>query len=118
MKLETYDYRNPNSSLSLRKKDSKDLCNLTINYSAQCAEVNGKNIHLTRLEYKTLVYLVERSNTAISRDELLKVIWQLPCQIETRATDDTIKRLRKKLKAYKVNLNIETIRGFGFIIKS
>lgn len=118
MKLENYEYNNPDLSLPPRKKDSKDLYNLTINYSAQCAEVNGKNIHLTRLEYKTLVYLIERSNTAISRDELLKVIWQLPCQIETRATDDTIKRLRKKLKANKVNLNVETVRGFGFIIKS
>jgi Response regulators consisting of a CheY-like receiver domain and a winged-helix DNA-binding domain len=92
--------------------------NLTINYAAQCAEINGKNIRLTRLEYKTLVYLLERSNIAISRDELLKVIWQLPCQIETRATDDTIKRLRKKLNDHKVKLRIETVRGFGFIIRT
>ena len=117
MKLEDTDY-NTSLSTGIKKRDSKEFYNLTINYPAQCAEVNGKNIRLTRLEYKTLVYLLERSNTAISREELLKVIWQLPCQIETRATDDTVKRLRKKLKDYKANLQVETVRGFGFIIKA
>ena len=91
--------------------------NLSINHAAQCAEVEGINIDLTRLEFKLLSYLVERSNTAISRQELLKSIWQLPCHIETRATDDTIKRLRRKLKENHATVEIETVRGFGFIVR-
>ncbi|OJV66520.1 MAG: hypothetical protein BGO41_03605 [Clostridiales bacterium 38-18] len=111
MKQEIYEHR-PMSTL---KNDRK--YEMYINTAAQCAEVNGKNIRLTRLEYKTLAYLMARRNMAVSRDELLKVIWQLPCPIETRATDDTVKRLRKKLRDHKVNISIETIRGYGFIIR-
>lgn len=91
--------------------------NLVINYDAMCAEINGKNIGLTQLEFSTLSYLVERKNYAVSRDELLRNIWHIPQSIETRATDDTIKRVRRKLTDHHAAIAIETIRGFGFIIR-
>jgi len=37
--------------------------------------------------------------------------------VETRATDDMIKRIRKKLSDVGSNLKIDTIWGFGFKIK-
>ena len=35
-------------------------------------------------------------------------------EVETRVTDDTMKRLRKKLKDAGSTVHIETIWGFGF----
>ncbi|MBF4695667.1 winged helix-turn-helix domain-containing protein [Fusibacter ferrireducens] len=93
------------------------LKNVHIYCDAQSVEVSGHAISLTRLEYRFLVYMVENKNRAISREELLNEIWQIEQPIETRATDDTVKRLHKKLRAAHAQIEIETIRGFGFIIK-
>jgi len=119
MKTEMIENMSPYESRIYAHYMNRTLCgNLSINHAAQCAEVNGVNIGLTRLEFKLLTYLVERRNTAISRQELLKTVWQLPCHIETRATDDTIKRLRRKLKESRATVAIETVRGFGFIVRN
>ncbi|MCA0385249.1 MAG: winged helix-turn-helix domain-containing protein [Firmicutes bacterium] len=91
--------------------------NLTINFSAQCAEVGGAPLKLTRLEFNTLAYLLKNKNTAVPRTELLNEIWHINCVIDTRATDDTMKRLRKKLSLYGAQIMIETIRGYGFIVR-
>ncbi len=99
------------------RSEPQNNANLIINQAAQSAQIDGVDIGLTRLEFKVLAYLVEHTNIAISRQELLKVIWQLPCHIETRATDDTVKRLRHKLKLRNATMTIDTIRGFGFIIR-
>ncbi len=94
-----------------------EYSNLTVNFDARCACINERDIGLTKLEFSMLTYLVERNNCAVSRNELLRDIWELPCPIVTRATDDTIKRLRKKLKDHEAQFSIETVRGFGFIVK-
>lgn len=74
-------------------------------------------INLTTNEFNVLVYLAENSDRAVSRDELLKNIWDMSNDtVDTRATDDTMKRLRKKLSDAKSKVIIETVRGFGFRI--
>lgn len=79
-------------------------------------KIKGIPAYLTHTEFKLLQYLIENSERAISREELLKEIWLIPETIETRATDDMIKRLRKKLRQYHTNAKIMTVRGFGFIM--
>lgn len=54
---------------------------------------------------------------AVSREELLNEIWGYSASVETRVTDDTIKRLRKKLKDSGSKVRIETIWGYGFRLK-
>jgi len=74
-------------------------------------------LKLTRNEFDVLHYLLKNEGKAISRNELLCNIWGYNNEIETRATDDTVKRLRRKLAATNSTVFIETIRGHGFIIK-
>ncbi|MFA6808624.1 MAG: winged helix-turn-helix domain-containing protein, partial [Eubacteriales bacterium] len=76
----------------------------------------GTRIPFTQMEFYLLLYLVRHRNKAISRDELLNKIWGFETETETRATDDMIKRIRKKLASIGSKLQIETIWGFGFII--
>lgn len=58
--------------------------------------------------------MIENKDKAISREELLNVIWGYDSFVETRVTDDTIKRLRKKILTHNSNVSIETVWGFGF----
>ena len=50
----------------------------------------------------------------MSREELLNSLWQLNWEADTRATDNLVKRLRRKLRERGSSLKIETVWGFGF----
>ena len=67
---------------------------------------------LTPTEYEVLKYLMLRKDQAVSREELLNEIWGFEAVVETRATDDTVRRLRQKLDGSGVN--IAAVWGFGF----
>lgn len=90
---------------------------IVINKNQLCAQVNNIDINLTKKEFDLIVYLIENKDRAISRDELLRKIWDFKThQVDTRATDDTMKRLRKKLAESNSKIYIKTVRGFGFRI--
>lgn len=82
---------------------------------SKIVKVGEQEILLTPNEYDLLKYLVEKNDQAVSRDELLENIWGYNTEIETRATDDTVRRLRKKLECS--NVAIEAVWGFGFRLK-
>ena len=76
---------------------------------------DGAEIALTPNEFNLIAYLVENSDKAVSRDELLDKIWGFTMEVETRVADDTVKRIRKKLT--ETNIIIDTVWGFGFRLK-
>lgn len=78
------------------------------------AVLNNTPLSLTPTEFDFLTYLVEHQDRAVSRDELLKNLWQYNWQADTRAADDLVKRLRRKLRECKSSVRIETVWGFGF----
>lgn len=92
------------------------IFDVSINLDTKQAEVKGTPLGLTVMELSLLYYLIENKNRAVSRSELLDKIWGFDNKVETRATDDMIKRIRKKLSDRGSNLKIHTIWGFGFTI--
>ncbi len=101
----------------LDKADDMSMGNLTVMPHQKCAFVDGKNLDLTLTELSFLLYLLQNRERAISREELLNMVWGYESEVETRATDDTVKRLRRKLAARESNVEIETVWGFGFKLK-
>lgn len=90
---------------------------LVIDEKKRTATINNKNIKFTPTELSLMIYLIKHSNRAVSREELLRKVWKFNSDtIDTRATDDTVKRLRKKLLSYDSNVTIQTLRGYGFCI--
>ncbi len=69
---------------------------------------------LTPTEFDFLAYMMEHQERAVSRDELLQALWKVDWQSDTRATDDLVKRLRRKLRELHSPVRIETVWGFGF----
>ena len=80
------------------------------------AYCNDKELLLTNTEFNLLAYLLENQDKAVSREELLNKIWGYHSIVETRATDATVKRLRKKLSDIGSAVSIETVWGHGFRI--
>lgn len=89
--------------------------NITINTNSKEVSFQDQIIELTPNEFNLLKYLFENSDRAISREELLNKVWGYDSEVQTRAADDTVKRLRKKISI--TNVVIETVWGFGFRLK-
>lgn len=85
---------------------------ININHKTRQAEHANASLSLSPTEYELLAYLVKNSDRAVSRDELLENVWRFDEPIDTRATDDVVKRLRKKLVP--TNVRIGAVWGFGF----
>ena len=49
---------------------------------------------------------------AVSRETLLTEVWGFETAVETRATDDTVRRLRQKLTD--TGISIAAVWGYGF----
>jgi two-component system phosphate regulon response regulator PhoB len=77
--------------------------------------INGKQVHLTSLEFKLLRLLMQRRGRVQDRDRLLNEVWGYESVIDTRTVDTHVRRLREKLG--KVGDAIETVRGFGYRLR-
>jgi two-component system, OmpR family, phosphate regulon response regulator PhoB len=77
--------------------------------------VNGKQVHLTSLEFKLLQTLMQRRGRVQNRDRLLNEVWGYEAVIDTRTVDTHVRRLREKLG--KAGDAIETVRGFGYRVR-
>ena len=71
---------------------------------------------LTPTEYEVLRYLMLHAGQAVSREELLTEIWGFETAVETRATDDTVRRLRQKLDG--CGVTIAAVWGYGFRLEA
>lgn len=87
---------------------------LTLCPKLHSAVLNHQPLNLTPTEFDFLSYMITHQERAVSREELLQTLWKMDWQSDTRATDDLVKRLRRKLRAQQSNIRIETVWGFGF----
>lgn len=77
----------------------------------------GQRIELSPQEYKLLEYLMNQPNKVLTRDMILSRIWDSSPDIETRVVDVYVGYLRKKIdKPFGTDL-INSVRGFGYMIK-
>jgi two-component system phosphate regulon response regulator PhoB len=74
--------------------------------------VEGQEIELTALEFKLLETFMARLGRVQTRDQLLRDVWEMAGDLQTRTVDTHVKRLREKLASGR-DL-IETVRGLGY----
>ena len=102
---------------NLIKRIYKDKKDSLINYDIYKIDLvkrvvyeNDKEIKLTTLEFDLLNILITNQGRVYSRDELLTLVWGEDYYGSDRATDDLVRRLRKKMP----KLNINTVYGYGY----
>jgi len=74
--------------------------------------VEGHEIELTALEFKLLETFMARVGRVQTREQLLRDVWEMTGDVQTRTVDTHVKRLREKLLGGR-DL-IETVRGLGY----
>ncbi|OGG15101.1 hypothetical protein A2773_04385 [Candidatus Gottesmanbacteria bacterium RIFCSPHIGHO2_01_FULL_39_10] len=76
-----------------------------------------KSISLSHKEYELLQYLMINAGRVLTRDMILQRIWLNVDYIEPRVVDVYIGYLRKKIDSGAEKQLINTVRGFGYVIK-
>ena len=109
-------FRRIDMDIQQKTEEVITVADVTICPEKLMAHSNGVELGLTGTEFNLLTYLFENRDRAVSRDELLNKIWGYDNAVETRATDATVKRLRKKLSDAGSGVSIETVWGHGFRI--
>lgn len=89
---------------------------LTLKRSAQQVFRNEELVRLTATEYKLLEYFLVRPHQVIAREELLEGVWEARVDPNSNVVDAHVARLRTKLRDIHGAPQIETARGFGFIL--
>lgn len=89
---------------------------LKIDRTAHRVTVDGREVELTPTEFKLLTLLAERKGRVQPRNMLLEIVWEAAPDIQTRTVDMHVQRLRAKLGG--AGDLIETVRGFGYRLRS
>jgi two-component system OmpR family response regulator len=84
----------------------------------QAAFRGGKKIDLLPRELKLLEYFLRHAGQIVTREMLLKDIWQYDFGIETNVVDAHISNLRKKIDDHGLPSRIANVRGIGYMLRA
>lgn len=95
------------------------LGNIMVDIDKGIVSKNGKDLHLSALEYRLLLVFLGNRGIVLSRTQLLDAIWDIAGDF---VNDNTltvyIKRLREKLEEDPQNPEIiKTVRGLGYKVE-
>jgi two-component system, OmpR family, copper resistance phosphate regulon response regulator CusR len=94
-----------------------ELADLSIDFEGKEVKRAGKSIQLTAKEYTLLEYLARNAGKVRSRQEIAESVWGLDFETGTNFIDVYINYLRNKIdKPFGTKL-IQTVTGFGYILK-
>ncbi len=78
--------------------------------------VNGEKLELTKNEFKILQLLFENAGQTVSREAIMKRLWDNDCFVDDNTLTVNMTRLRKKLEGAGADLPIQTKKGLGYQI--
>jgi two-component system response regulator protein BraR/BceR len=78
---------------------------------------NGKQIALTKNEYRILLTLMENKGKVVSREKLMERLWETDSFVDENTLTVNVNRLRKKLKEAGLSQFITTRFGVGYVVE-
>lgn len=88
-----------------------------LNLSNASLEVSGEKVELTKNELRILQILFEHKGETVSREAIMKHLWDGDCFIDDNTLAVNLTRLRKKLEGISLNDFITTKKGIGYMLE-
>ena len=89
---------------------------VTLDLSTAALTYKNNTIELSKNEFKILNILMISSGKIVSRDKLMKKLWDTDWYVDDNTLTVNINRLRTRLSQIKLDDFIQTKRGLGYII--
>lgn len=104
-------------SASSSRSEVLRLSDLFLNPATHDASRAGKQIALSRNEFRLLEALMRRSGRVVSRSALIHLVWNSGPFVNDNLIDVTIYHLRKKVDGCHKAKLIRTVRKVGYAIR-
>ena len=78
----------------------------------------GQSLELSRNEYRILQVLLEQKGRTVSRDTLMRKLWETDSFVDENTLTVNMARLRRKLEGIGLADFIRTKKGLGYLIES
>lgn len=105
----TYNYANTISNVIEHNGAVLDLRDSSVRFQ-------DRKLELTKNEFKILQILMKDKGKIVSRDEIMRVLWEDESFVDDNTLTVNINRLRKKLEDLGLSDFIQTKKGQGYII--
>jgi two-component system alkaline phosphatase synthesis response regulator PhoP len=87
-----------------------------IDFASLSARAGKRRFRLTPLEAMLCKYLTDRAGQVVSRQELLREVWQVQEDLETRTVDNFMVRLRRYFEPDPAHpVFFQNVRGAGYL---
>lgn len=90
------------------------LKNISIYPKQRKVIINGVDVSFSSKEFDLFLLLASSPGRPYSREMLLEIIWGYNYEGEERAVDDTVKRIRKKIREKGALPELSTVWGYGY----
>ena len=90
------------------------LGNIMLDHERHLVFVDERQLELTFKEYELLRYLMTNPSVVLSREAIMRQVWGVEFEGESRTVDMHIKTLRQKLG--EAGSRIRTVRNVGYVI--
>lgn len=88
---------------------------LRVDLNQQKVTREGEPVKLTDLEYALLEYLIRRRGRTATREQILRDVWNLPAEVETRTIDRHVNALRDVMDGDEESTwAIRSVYGIGY----
>ena len=90
---------------------------LSLDVGARQVWRGGRPVALTALEFQLLEYFLRNVRLVLSRAQLLEAVWGLDAETSSNVVDVYVGYLRQKLEAGGAPRLLQTVRGFGYVLR-
>lgn len=108
----------PQATPLVKNDTDEDRCEFddkVVDFRALELRTSADTFKLTLMEADLLRYLIRHQGLPVSRQQILKDVWNLPADMDTRAIDNFIVRLRRYIEAEPGKpQHLLTVRGVGY----
>ena len=105
----SYNYSEANSETLVHN-------GLTLNVDNSTMMINDEVIDLSKNEYRLLYILMKNNGKILSREKLLRALWDDERYVDDNTLTVNINRLRRKIEQAGVKDYIETKVGQGYLV--
>ncbi|MCH4056667.1 MAG: response regulator transcription factor [Lactobacillaceae bacterium] len=105
----TYNYQDSNANFLEHN-------GLKLNLQNGDAQINGQEIALSKNEYKLLQFMMRQHGKIISRDRLLRELWEDERFVDDNTLTVNVNRLRRKIEKAGLKNYIVTKVGQGYLL--
>lgn len=101
-----------------KSSETLTVDNLELNTADRTVRRADREVILTSKEFSILEYMLRSKNRAVSKEHIIANVWEFDANVQPNNVEVFVNYIRRKIdKPFSDRNLIQTMRGFGYIIK-